>query len=110
MLETIRFIIFLALFISGLFVFGVATYGLFKFDYVLNRVHAAAKCDTLASMLILLSLMVASGFNIVSLKLFLVFVFLWLTNPVATYLTGQTEILTNKNLRENCEVDERCNI
>ena len=76
MLETIRFIIFLALFISGLFVFGVATYGLFKFDYVLNRVHAAAKCDTLASMLILLSLMVASGFNIVSLKLFLIFVFL----------------------------------
>lgn len=110
MLETIRFIIFLALFISGLFVFGVATYGLFKFDYVLNRVHAAVKCDTLASMLILLSLMVASGFNIVSLKLFLIFVFLWLTNPVATHLTGQTEILTNENLRENCEVDERCNI
>ena len=99
MLETIRFIIFLALFISGLFVFGVATYGLFKFDYVLNRVHAAAKCDTLASMLILLSLMVASGFNIVSLKLFLIFVFLWLTNPVATHHRRSEERRVGKECR-----------
>lgn len=93
--------------LSGLFIFGVATLGLFRLDYVLNRIHVAAKCDTLASMLVIVGLMVYRGFSMDTLKLFILIVFLWLTNPVATHLIGQTEVITNKDLLKECEVIEK---
>ena len=39
--------------VLGVFVLCVATFGIFRFEYALNRIHVAAKCDTLGSMLIL---------------------------------------------------------
>ena len=103
-MELIRLILMIFFIGSGLFVFAVATFGLFKFKYVLNRIHVAAKCDTLASLLIIIGLMIYSGFTYLTLKLFLVIIFLWLTNPVATHLVGQTEVITNKDIEKECEV------
>ncbi len=97
-MEIIRYIFSIIFLIGGLFVFGVATFGLFRFDYILNRAHVAAKCDTLASLLITIGLILYSGFNNTSLKLFIVLVFLWLTNPVATHLICETEVITNKDI------------
>lgn len=105
-MELIRLILMTLFIGSGLFIFGVATFGLFKFDYILNRVHVAAKCDTLASLLVITGIIIYSGFSFLSLKLILVIVFLWLTNPVATHLVGQTEIITNKDIKKECEVIE----
>lgn len=103
-MELIRLILMIVFIGSGLFVFGVATFGLFKFDYILNRVHVAAKCDTLASLLIIVGIMIYTGFSFLTLKLLLVIAFLWLTNPVATHLVGQTEVITNKDIEKECEV------
>lgn len=105
-MEIIRLILMILFIGTGLFIFGVATYGLFKFDYILNRVHVAAKCDTLASLLIIIGLMIYSGLSITTLKLGLVVVFLWLSNPVGTHLIGQTEVITNKDIDKECEVIE----
>lgn len=105
-MELIRLILMTLFIGSGLFIFGVATFGLFKFDYILNRVHVAAKCDTLASLLVITGIIIYSGFSFLSLKLILVIVFLWITNPVATHLVGQTEIITNKDIKKECEVIE----
>lgn len=105
-MEVIRLIL-MALFIgAGLFVFAVATFGLFRFNYILNRIHVAAKCDTLASLLVIVGLMFYTGLSYLTLKLFLVIVFLWLTNPVATHLVGQTEVITNEEIEKECEVIE----
>ena len=102
-MELIR-LIFMIFFISlGIFVFGIATFGLFKFDYILNRVHVAAMCDTLASLFVIIGLMFYTGLSITTLKLFLVVVFLWLSNPVGTHLIGQTEVITNKDLKNPYE-------
>lgn len=105
-MELIRLILMIFFIGSGLFVFGVATFGLFKFDYILNRVHVAAKCDTLASLLVIFGIIVYSGLSFLSLKLILVILFLWLTNPVATHLVGQTEVITNPDIEKECEVIE----
>ncbi len=88
---------------SGLFILGVATLGIFRFEAMLNRVHVAAKCDTLGALLVLSGLVVLSGLNVFSLKILLVIAFLWLTNPVATHLTARAEVRTNKNLDEICD-------
>jgi len=106
-MEIIRFSVAALLFGFGLFIFGVATLGLYRLGYVLNRVHASAKCDTLGSLLILLSLCVILGIGFTTLKLILLIVFIWLTNPVAVHMVGRAEVLTNPFLREEMEVVER---
>ena len=96
-LEWFRFGIAAALMVGGLFIMGIATFGLFRLDYVLNRVHVAAKCDSLGALLTLSSLMVMRGFSFTSLRLFLIIIFIWLANPAAGHLVARLEVLTNKN-------------
>ena len=105
-MEIIRLIIATILILSGVFILGIATVGLYRFKYVLNRIHVAAKCDTLATLLILAGLIVMEGLTFTSIKLFLLIVFMWLTGPVAVHLIGQTEILTNPDLEKECEVEK----
>jgi len=100
----IRIIITFLLMGGGLFVLGVATLGVFRFDYVLNRIHVAAKCDTLGAVLFLSGLAVWVGFNLTALKLILIIVFLWLSNPVAAHLIARTEFRTNPDLNGMCEI------
>jgi len=100
----IRTVISVLLISGGLFILGIATFGIFRFNYVLNRIHVAAKCDTLGSVLFLAGLAVWGGWSIVTLKLLLIAIFLWITNPVAIHLVARTEIRTNPDLEEMCEI------
>ena len=100
----IRLAIAAVLILSGLFVLGVATLGIFRFDTVLNRIHVAAKCDTLGAVLVLSGLVVLSGLNTFSLKLGLVVAFLWLANPVASHLVARAEVATNAHIAETCDI------
>ena len=105
MIRTILSLFFMG---SGLFILGVATIGIFRFNYVLNRIHVAAKCDTLGAILFLSGLAVWSGWNFVTLKLVLIIAFLWLTNPAATHLVAKTEMRTNPELKDMCKIiDDR---
>lgn len=99
----IRVIIGGVLIFAGLFVLGIATIGIFRLSTMLNRIHVAAKCDTLGALLVLSGLIVLSGFNVFSLKLALVIVFLWLCNPAASHLVARAEVKTNPNLEQICD-------
>ena len=44
----------------------------------------------------LLGLIVISGLNFTSLKLFLVIVFLWFSSPVSSHLIARLEVSTNE--------------
>lgn len=81
---------------SGLFFFLVGTIGIIRFPDVLTRIHSAAKCDTLGALLCLVGLIIFNRFNIISLKLILVLLFIWLTNPTATHLIAKAEYFRNK--------------
>ena len=99
----IRILIASILILSGLFVLGMATLGIFRFSTMLNRIHVAAKCDTLGALLVLSGLIVISGLTVFSLKLLLVIAFLWLCNPVASHLVARAEVRTNHKLNEICD-------
>lgn len=73
------------LILGGLFFFFTGTLGLLRFPDVYTRLHAAGKCDTLGAQLMLLGLAIANGWNLVSIKLLLIVVFLFLVNPTATH-------------------------
>ena len=114
MLEWIRFAAGVGLLLLGLGVFALELFGVFKFKYVLNRMHAAAMGDTLGLGASLTGLILLSGWNITSVKLALILVFLWMASPVASHLIARLEVVTNEHLEENCELptdkweDELC--
>jgi len=102
--EWIKFWITALLMLAGLFAFITSMVGIYRFRYVLNRIHVAAKCDTMGILLILLPLMIMSGFNFTTLKLLLLIVFMWLSNPVSSHLIAHLEAETNYDIIEECEV------
>lgn len=91
---------------GGLFFFMVGTLGILRFPDVFTRAHSAAKCDTLGAVLSLIALIIYNGFNIISLKLLLIIVFVWITNPTATHLIAKAEYTRqcfDKEMKGVCE-------
>ena len=103
-LQWIQFLVGTAFLICGVIVFGIELYGVFKFRYVLNRMHAAALGDTLGILLSMLGLMLMIGFNFTSLKMLLVVIFLWFASPVASHTLARFESATNEQLEKDCEI------
>ena len=95
--EWIRFLVGAALLLAGIAIFILEMIGVFRFRYVLNRMHAAAMGDTLGIGLSLLGLIVMSGLSFTSLKLLLVIVFLWFSSPVSSHLIARLEVTTNED-------------
>ena len=86
--------------LCGLFVVAVSLVGMFRFHYVLNRMHATAIADTLGVLLIMVGLAFLGMDLFHALKLGLVVVFLWLTSPVASHMIAKIEMLTNEHFEE----------
>jgi multicomponent Na+:H+ antiporter subunit G len=82
MMKVILFTIFL---FSGLIFFALGTFGILKFPEVYSRAHSSAKCDTLGAILTLLSFCIYSGFNLVTLKIIIIIIFIMITSPTATH-------------------------
>ena len=96
--EALRFALCALLMLLGLVFEISAVVGVFRFRYVLNRMHAAAMGDTMGIFLMLLGLAVANGLSMLSLKLMLLVLLFWLTSPVSSHLIGRLELVTNEEL------------
>ena len=95
-IEWIRFLAGAVLLLIGLLIFLIQMIGVFRFKYVLNRMHAAAMGDTLGIGCCLLGLIVMKGASFTSLKLLLVMVFLWFSSPVSSHLIARLEVTTDE--------------
>ncbi|SHH62899.1 monovalent cation/H(+) antiporter subunit G [Clostridium grantii] len=94
---------------GGLFFFMVGTIGILRFKDVFTRAHSAAKCDTLGAMLSLTSLIIYNGINWVSLKIILIIIFIWITNPTATHIItkgayGKGKVIREKEVKDNANI------
>ena len=70
---------------SGLFFVLAGTLGVLRLPDFFTRLHAAGMTDTLGAEMILIGLIIQSGFTLLSLKLLLVAFFLLMTSPTATH-------------------------
>lgn len=91
----------------GIFVFFSAVLGLYRLDYALNRMHAAAVGDALGIFCILMGLILLHGWSLSGAKTLLILVFLWMTSPVASHLIAEMEVTTNTEAELRWEVEER---
>ena len=97
---SIREIIAAVCIIIGLLVFLCATFGVFRFKYVMNKMHAAALGDTMGLFFVVVGLMIMSDSVFVIAKYVLIILFFWLTSPIATHMLAKVELLTNKDAEE----------
>ena len=104
MADWVRFVLSALLILAGLFFVVSSVVGVWRFRYVLNRLHAAALGDTLGMLLIILGLVCYTGFQLLSLKLLLLVVLWWLSSPVASHLIGRLEITADPDLERNMAV------
>lgn len=100
-IEWIKFVVGAVLLLIGMFIFVVEMIGVFKFKYVLNRMHAAAMGDTLGIGSCLLGLIVMNGLNFTSFKLLFVVIFLWFSSPVASHLIARMEVTIGEESDEH---------
>lgn len=106
-MELLRFILGIAFLIMGLLVFVIQLVGVFKFKYVLNRMHAAGMGDTMGISLCLIGTMFLYGWGFTTLKVALIVAFLWLASPVSSHLISRLEVTTNEELEKYCKLEEK---
>lgn len=89
------------LLLGSTFFFLTGTVGLLRLPDVFTRMHATTKCDTMGAGLALLALMIFHGLTLVSLKLLILLIFIWLTGPASAYITAKAAYV----LREKGRTD-----
>lgn len=94
----IRMILAVALMSFGLFSTCVSALGLFRFRSALNRIHAAAITDTISVLCLMCGLALLCGWTVMTLKIGVIVVFMWLAGPVVTHLIAKTELLTERRI------------
>ncbi len=93
--EWIRFWITAAILVCGILAFILEVAGLFRLGFVMNRMHASGIGDSFGLGCVVFAMIIASGLNLDSLKLFLLILFMWLTSPVSTHFLSRIEVNTN---------------
>lgn len=71
--------------VVGLFFMIVGAIGLIRFPDFYTRVHATGKCDTLGEGMMLLGFIIYEGMNLVSVKILLLVIFIFVTSPTAVH-------------------------
>ena len=99
-MEWIRFFLTAALVLAGLVFCCISVYGIFRFDYAANRMHAAAIADTMGISLCMIGLAISAPDFFSAFKIVLVIVFWWLSSPVASHLLCRLEIGTDEQRKE----------
>ena len=105
-MEMIRFIFTAVFLISGVLCMMSAVLGMFRFKFVLNRIHTAATGDTFGLLLCMIGLIIWKGFGFEALKMLVIILFFWMSGPVSSHLIARMEVSTNEKLEEECEVKE----
>lgn len=88
-MQAVQQIIAIIFIILGVFFYTVGTIGLIRMPDVFCRLHATTKCDTMGSGLSLLGVIIYYGFSIVSLKMFIIMMFIFLTTPTASHIIAK---------------------
>jgi multicomponent Na+:H+ antiporter subunit G len=80
--------------------------GMHRFPDFYTRLHAVGITDTLCAALFLLGLGFQAGLTIASIKLFLIFVFIFFTSPTSSHLLANAAMLGGlKPVLSNDDID-----
>lgn len=84
--------------VSGICLVGGAVFvvigavGLVRLPDFFTRLHGAGVCETLGAWLVLLGLLLQSGWSMVTIKLIMIFLLLVVTGPTATHALAKSAL------------------
>lgn len=104
--DTLRFVLTAVLIGAGVVSMLAGLLGVFRFRFVMNRMHCAAIIDTMGIFLILVGLMVASGSTAYIPKLILILLMIWIGSPISSHLVARMELSTDATASEHMEREE----
>lgn len=104
-MEWIRFVLVAALITAALVLVLLALLGVFRFHFVLNRMHSASLLDTCGVLLISLAVVTAHGLNAADWKLLLLILVLWIGSPISSHMLARLEVMTDKDLAHHLTVE-----
>lgn len=103
-MSDVRIIIAIILISIGMIFSVLSAIGVFRFKFVLNRMHAAAVADTCGLFFALVGLMVLTGFTFTTLKLGVIIFFFWVGSPVTGHLLSNLVYHTeNEDVKDNTD-------
>lgn len=103
--EALRFWLCAASIGFGILCIIFSIFGVYKFDFVMNRMHCAAIIDTLGMAGIVIGLIIAGPDLSYVHKLFAVLLILWVGSPIASHLVGRLEISTDGEIAQHMEME-----
>ncbi len=77
----------------GCFFIIVTAIGIVRFPDFYSRLHPAGKTDTVGQAFVLIGLMIYEGFSLISIKLIIIVVFIFIASPTATHALAQAAFL-----------------
>lgn len=89
---TIRELIATILLLIGFFFIAISAIGVIRLPDFYSRLHSSGIGETLGLMISFLGLAVFEGLNLMTIKLLIVFLLVFLANPIGTHILGQAAI------------------
>lgn len=80
------------LLVTGALALLTGAIGMIRFPDFFTRLHAASVIDTLGTMLVILGLVLQSGFSLVTVKLLLIVFFILFTTPAAAHALAKASL------------------
>jgi len=106
MTELIRIIIASIFIMGGLVSSAIGILGVYRFHFVMNRMHCSAILDTLGMTGIILGLMIIIwDWNYIP-KLTAILLVLWIGSPISSHLVSRMELLTDETASEHLTTKE----
>ena len=105
-MSLVRFLIAAVFLAAGLSVIMIAILGVYRFHYIMNRMHSAAIIDAVGLFLILTGLMILSGSSAYIPKLLLILMIQWIGSPIASHMVGRLEIRTSDDLATYMQMED----
>ena len=104
MSDLLRFILSAVFMVLGIGSILLSVLGVFKFRFVLNRMHCAAIIDTMGVLCVLLSLAIGGGGLSSIVKLGIILALVWVGSPISSHLVGRMEVSTDPEIRDHVKL------
>lgn len=106
MISMITYLASSLLLVTGAFFLVAGGIGILRFPDFFTRLHAAGVSETLGTFCLLLGLLLLGGGWLVSVKLLLIMLFLWHTNPTSSHALAKAALHDGYQPKAAFEEDE----
>ncbi len=89
-----------ALILSGGFFTVVSALGIYRFPDFWARLHAASVSESAGMLLLLAGMCVQAGFTLVTVKLIIIGIFLFINGPTATHAVANAALVSGRRPTE----------